>query len=100
MYEGVKEVKGDSPEGIGAKRRPLTSEGRQPLSLKKVVLKEGMQQSQGTGYAASSIGGISPLTSQRQHRNRVQEDWHGQPMADTKGTALCLHFPDWGCSPC
>jgi hypothetical protein len=28
---GVKEVKGDSPEGIGAKRRPLTSEGRQPL---------------------------------------------------------------------
>jgi hypothetical protein len=29
---GVNEVKGDSPEGIGAKRRPLTSEGRQPLS--------------------------------------------------------------------
>jgi hypothetical protein len=28
---GVKEVKGDSPKGIGAKRRPLTSEGRQPL---------------------------------------------------------------------
>jgi hypothetical protein len=30
-HSGVKEVKGDSPEGIGAKRRPLTSEGRQPL---------------------------------------------------------------------
>jgi hypothetical protein len=31
LISGVKEVKGDSPEGIGAKRRPLTSEGRQPL---------------------------------------------------------------------
>jgi hypothetical protein len=28
----VNEVKGDSPEGIGAKRKPLTSEGRKPLS--------------------------------------------------------------------
>jgi hypothetical protein len=28
----VKEVKGDSPEGIGAKRRPLISEGVYPLS--------------------------------------------------------------------
>jgi hypothetical protein len=31
LLSGVKEVKGDSPKGIGAKRRPLTSEGRQPL---------------------------------------------------------------------
>jgi hypothetical protein len=31
FLSGVKEVKGDSPEGIGAKRRPLTSEGQQPL---------------------------------------------------------------------
>ena len=31
LTSGVKEVKGDSPEGIGAKRRPLTSEGQQPL---------------------------------------------------------------------
>jgi hypothetical protein len=35
-----------------AKRRPLTSEGRQLLSLKKdTVLQEGMQQPQLTGYA-------------------------------------------------
>jgi hypothetical protein len=38
-------------EWIGAKRRPLTAEGRQPLSLKKGVLEEGMEQPQGTGYA-------------------------------------------------
>jgi hypothetical protein len=31
FLSGVKEVKGGSPEGIGAKRRPLTSEGRQSL---------------------------------------------------------------------
>jgi hypothetical protein len=31
ITSGVKAVKGDSPEGMGAKRRLLTSEGRQPL---------------------------------------------------------------------
>jgi hypothetical protein len=72
-YEGVKEVKGDSPAGIGAKRRPLTSEGRQPLSLKKGVLKEGMQQSQGTRYAA--IGEVRTVTGAAACNQLLADGW-------------------------
>jgi hypothetical protein len=70
---GVKEVKGDSPEGIGAKRRPLTSEGRQPLSLKKGVLEENMQQPQGTMYP--DISEVRTLTGAATCNQLLAEGW-------------------------
>ena len=54
---GVKAVKGDSPEGIEAQRRPLTAEGREPLSFLLIhykltgIRRSGMQQPQLTTYA-------------------------------------------------
>ena len=60
-------------EGIGAKRRPLTAEGRQPLSSRKDALGGSMQQPQGIGYA--DIAEVRAVTGVSACNQLLAEGW-------------------------
>src|ERR687896_1016448 len=58
---------------IGAKRRPLSSEGREPLSLKKKWLEENMQQSHLTTYA--DIAEVRTVTGAAACNQLLADGW-------------------------